>query len=294
MSSNQSEDAGVDKKSVTELPAMGCKPKVTIITACRNSLRTMEDTIQSVLGQDYQSIEYIIVDANSSDGTADVINKYWQDIAVWIREPDNGIADAWNKGIKRSTGEVVGIINADDFYLPETVSTVVDVLIRNPQCGFVFGDLRLINDATGEERIERGVSNYRSILRYDMLNIPHPTIFVRKDIYDRLGLFDTTYRIAMDYEFLCRMTSHEIEGKHIPKTLAVMREGGISESNRIVASREVMDISVSYGLNRFWAGGYFLFKCTRTYLGIALGCIGIDMPKARRLRNSIRRLCTRG
>jgi glycosyltransferase involved in cell wall biosynthesis len=279
---------GFDKKSITALPAMSGKPKVSIVTACRNAAGTLEETILSVINQDYEDIEYIIVDADSNDETADIIEKYRQRITLWIREPDKGIADAWNKGIRRASGDIIGIINADDFYMPGAISLAVDMFIENQGCGFVYGDLRLVNFAKDFERIERGCLDYRTIIRYDMLNLPHPTMFVRTDVYNQIGLFSLNYRIAMDYEFVRRMASRGVEGRRIPRVLAVMREGGLSETDRITASREVMKISTTYGFNRVLALGYFLFKCTRTYTGKAIEHFGGDMATLRKLRNSAR------
>jgi glycosyltransferase involved in cell wall biosynthesis len=266
----------------------GVKPRVTVITACRNAARTIEATILSVVNQGYEGIEYIVVDAMSDDGTADIISKYADKISLWIREPDKGIADAWNKGIKHASGEIISILNADDFYTPGTVSLAVSAFMEHQDCGFVYGDLKVVNLAKGFERIEKGLPEYRAIIHYNMVNLPHPTVFVKKAVYDRIGVFSSGYRIAMDYEFVRRMAYHGVEGKHIPQILAVMRDGGVSETDRITASREVMTISIAYGFNRFLAFGYFLFKCSRTYAGKAIGYLGVDMATLRQLRNSAR------
>ena len=119
--------------------------KVSIVTVSYNCEATIEQTIQSVLSQDYDNVEYIIIDGGSTDGTIEIIRRYESNIAYWNSEPDRGISDAFNKGINCCTGEIVGILNADDLYLPGTVSTVVQAFQDNPEAGVVFGDQTFID-----------------------------------------------------------------------------------------------------------------------------------------------------
>jgi glycosyltransferase involved in cell wall biosynthesis len=265
-------------------------PKVTVITACRNAARTIQETILSVINQEYDNIEYIVVDANSDDGTADIISRYEQNISLWIREPDKGIADAWNKGIRNASGDIVGIINADDLYTPSTVATIVDALARDEDCGFVYGDLKVVDDGLAFRHVEKGRPDYERTTRYDMLHVPHPTVFVGRSTYNRIGLFDTRYRIASDYEFIRRMATNKIRGTYIPETLAIMRQGGVSQTHRTAAFREVMAISIVYGRNPLAAACYFCFKLMRTYLGKALDQAGIEAPARRKMRRSLPRV----
>jgi glycosyltransferase involved in cell wall biosynthesis len=260
--------------------------RVTIITACRNAVRTIEETILSVVNQDYGNIEYIIVDADSDDGTADIIERYRTNVALWIREPDNGIADAWNKGIRHATGEIIGIINADDYYLPGTVTLAVDALRKNPGYGFICGDLQVLNQKTGKWHTEKGRDNYEGVLRYEM-SVLHPTVFARKEIYDSTGLFDSRFRIALDYEFMCRLASKGVKGRYIPRIFTAMRQGGLSDVQRIATFVEVRKISVICGSNRFLAAAYFWFKVMRTYLGQMIDRLGIDVDHRRIMRLSL-------
>jgi glycosyltransferase involved in cell wall biosynthesis len=264
-------------------------PKVSVITACRNSAATIKDTIRSVVDQDYENLEYIIVDADSDDGTSDIIKEFANRIALWVREPDDGIADAWNKGIKKATGDIVGIINADDFYAPGTIAAIVDVFIRNPECGFVFGDLKMMNGSTGQWYRVFGRKDYEKIIRYNMLGIPHPTVFIKKNVYSETGPFSTAYTICADYEMISRIVAEGVHGVYLPRILTVMREGGLSERERILSSREVMDISVKYGANKLIAFFYFWAKCLRLFLGSFIDKSGISLSTQRRIVHSVGR-----
>jgi glycosyltransferase involved in cell wall biosynthesis len=256
-------------------------PKVTIITVCRNGADTIEDTIRSVIGQGYGNLEYIIVDAESDDGTADIIERYKDHVTVWIREPDNGITDAWNKGIKRATGEIIGIINADDFYASGTIATVIDVFANNAGCGFVFGDLTMVNGATGRSYKVPGRPEYIESTRYHMLGVPHPTVFVGKWVYDEVGLFDTRYRICADYELIRRVITKGIKGICIPRTLTIMREGGVAERERTLLLREVKTISITYGANRAIAWLLFSMKYLRFQIGKTIARCGLSLSTQR-------------
>jgi glycosyltransferase involved in cell wall biosynthesis len=263
------------------------EPLVSIITACRNVAGTIEDTILGVLSQGYPNIEYIIVDAESDDGTADVIRKYEHDVALWIRGPDGGIADAWNKGIGRASGEIVGIINGDDFYAPDALKTIGAFFARRDDVGFVYGDLKHIDGSGGCDYVEKGRPDYERILLRDMLNIPHPTVFVRREIYRQLGAFNSRYKVAPDYEFLRRIVSKGVKGEYIPQILAVMRGGGVSETKRLLALREVRTISVAYGYNRALASCYFYVKRLRLIVGGILRNLGISAIKYREVSRAL-------
>lgn len=280
---NPNTRSACDDGDASSLCTTGNEPRVTIITACRNSAQTIGNTIQSIIDQHYTSTEHIIIDANSDDGTAEVIAMHGDSISLWVREPDDGIADAWNKGIRRATGEIIGILNADDFYASGTIAKVVEVFNKNTECGFVFGDLQMINGDTGQGYTVFGRADYERIIRYHMLGIPHPTVFVRRSVYEQVGLVDTAYRICTDYEFIRRMISMGIKGEYLPHVLTVMREGGLSERDRVLASKEVLDISTKYGANRILAQCYFYAKSLRFYIGKAINRLGFSLSTQRRL-----------
>ena len=178
--------------------------KASIITVCYNSERFLEDAIQSVDAQDYPSIEHIIVDGNSSDGTLEIIKKHSDKISHWISEPDSGIYDAMNKGVKIATGEIVGILNSDDIYADDKIiSTIVKQFEKDIDA--VFGDVFFVSPNDLERPVRHYSAKHWSPGKFTWgFMPPHPSFFVRKEYYDRLGLYKTDYERASDYELLIR------------------------------------------------------------------------------------------
>ncbi|GGM87609.1 glycosyl transferase [Dyadobacter beijingensis] len=216
--------------------------KVSILTVVYNGAATIRHCIESVLAQDFPDIEYIVVDGNSKDGTQEIVGSYGGKIAQFVSEPDAGIYDAMNKGIQLATGDVIGILNADDFYAyPSVISDVATVLSAN-DIDASYGDLEYIdaNDATVVKR--KWVSGAYKIGAF--LNgwmPPHPTFFVKKSVYDTHGNFRLDLGSAADYELMLRFVHRgKIRLAYVPKTLVKMRAGGVSNSNlknRIAANR---------------------------------------------------------
>lgn len=200
--------------------------KVSIITVCKNSAGTIERTIQSVLNQDYENIEYIIVDGESSDGTLDIIKKYEDRISFWCSEPDKGIYDAMNKGIAHASGDIIGILNSDDWYKGDAVSKTVRK-IKETQAEITYGNMEMIN-TTGVRQTWKPA---RDANPWQGMPWSHPTVFVTKKMYDEVGGFDTSYRIAADYKWLFERW---IEGKkivYIDAVITCFSTGGISNIN---------------------------------------------------------------
>lgn len=224
--------------------------KVSIITVCFNSADTIRDSIRSVLEQSHSDIEYIIVDGASTDGTLGVISEYGSQIAEVVSEPDDGIYDAMNKGIRRATGEIVGILNSDDFFAAEDViSRVVDVFRADRDVGIVFGDLVYVS-SEDLSNIKRYYSSRKFKpwkLRYGYMP-PHPATFAKKELYDAYGLYRLDYRIAADYEMFVRwLIGNNIEYRRIDRVLVNMRTGGISTSgisSSILLNREIVKACV--------------------------------------------------
>ena len=206
--------------------------KVSIITVCYNSAKTLEQTIESVLAQDYPQIEYIVIDGNSQDGTQEIIQKYQSSIAKTLSEPDRGMYDAMNKGIAMATGDVIGILNSDDVYMNNHVVSDLMAKMQEAQADVVFADLILVD----ERHLERILRYYDSgqfdpsRFRYGWMPA-HPTVFVKKRIYDEVGLFKTDYQIAADYEMLIRILAvKKAPYAYLPKPVVRMRSGGASTS----------------------------------------------------------------
>lgn len=205
--------------------------KVSIVTVCYNSAETIEDTIKSVISQTYDDIEYIIVDGGSTDDTLKIVEKYKAHIDILISEPDRGIYDAMNKGVEAATGDVVGILNSDDFY--ETKDSVASIVSEfDDATDIVFGDLVFVN-ADNLAKVTRFYSlpNFSPWkLRFGWMP-PHPATFIRKSSYNKHGLYKLDYKISADYEMFVRLLLvHKLCFKHLGKTLVRMRDGGVSTS----------------------------------------------------------------
>lgn len=214
------------------------QPLVSIITIVFNGEQYLEQTIQSVLQQSYPHIEYIIIDGGSSDGTVDIIKKYEQGLAYWISEKDKGVSDAFNKGIEKAKGEIIGLINADDWYERDTVKKVVEAISSYDVC---YGDLRYWK----KEKPEVVFTGDHRYLQHEM-TLNHPTVFIRRSIYQQFGQFDLAYKYAMDYDLLLRLKLKGCRFIHIPEVLANMRWEGISDQQWLKACREVSAIKNKY------------------------------------------------
>ena len=215
--------------------------KVSIITICFNSQDTIEDTIKSVICQDYKDIEYIIIDGNSKDKTKSIIQKYKSKLAHYISEPDLGIYDAMNKGITASKGDLIAILNSDDVYaFKSVVSEMVDALGNNDA---VYADLVYVgsNNLNSVKRVWKAGS-YKKGLFYFGWMPPHPTFFVKKKCYDELGTYSLDLNTSSDYELMLRFIhKFNISISYLQKTIVKMRLGGasnVSIKNRLLANRE--------------------------------------------------------
>lgn len=201
-------------------------PLVSIITIVRNGERTIEKTIQSVLGQSYKNIEYIIVDGESRDSTLNIVKKYEAKIAYCLSERDQGISDAFNKGIALSTGEIIGIINSDDWYAEDAVATIIDNYRNSGDCVY-HGKIIYEGNSPAQPYIFS--ANDKKI--FSKFSINHPTVFVPISIYKSVGLFSLDFKSAMDYEWLIRAKTQGTHFCYIDKVISHMSEGGISDTN---------------------------------------------------------------
>ncbi|MCE7530510.1 glycosyltransferase family 2 protein [Polynucleobacter sp. IMCC 29146] len=204
--------------------------KVSIITVSFNSAKTIADTIESVLSQDFPEIEYIIVDGNSSDDTVQIIRQYENRISKWISEKDQGMYDAMNKGIAMATGDVIGILNSDDIYINTHVISDLMALLEKEKAQVVFADLILVDQNDDNKVLRYYDSSHFHPDKFRFGWMPaHPTVFVRRELYQAVGKFSTTYQIAADYEMLIRMLAiQKASYAYFPKPVVRMRSGGAS------------------------------------------------------------------
>lgn len=203
---------------------------VSMITVCRNSSATIARTITSVLEQrtDRLKVEYIVIDGASSDGTQAIVQSFCDSIDVFKSERDNGIADAFNKGIQAAHGEIIGIINSDDMLLPNALSKVGQFFADHPECEVVHGDILLYD---GSKFIKRIKPPKRWWYPWRIVFFNHPATFVKKKIYERHGLFDVDYKYAMDVEIFLRWIKSRVNIHYLPDVLVRMQAGGTSGRN---------------------------------------------------------------
>ena len=204
----------------------GNYPLISIVTVVLNNAKTIEQTILSVVEQPYPNKEYIIIDGGSTDGTLDIIKKYQDKIAVWKSEPDHGIFDAMNKGIRLAKGDLIGIINADDWYENNILSEIADCYRQYGNKTVIHGLLRNFNQ--GAFYSIKG--NSIGVLKYDM--IQHPTCFVPKTLYDKYGSYDAKYKYSADYDLVLRFVNQGVHFEFLEKVIANFRIGGVSSEEK--------------------------------------------------------------
>lgn len=207
---------------------MKARPKISLVTCCYNSSATIEDTINSVLQQDYKNYEHIIIDGASKDNTLEIIEKYreqYQSRLTVVSEKDRGIYDAFNKGIDIASGDIIGIINSDDIIAnPRVLSQVVEAFHNNYSA--VYGDLEMLDETL--EKVIRKFYGKTGNIKWGW-HPPHPTLYLKREVYEQYGKFDISFRIAADYDFMIRiLKDNKLECCYINSVLVKMRMGGVS------------------------------------------------------------------
>jgi glycosyltransferase involved in cell wall biosynthesis len=217
--------------------------KISIITIAYNSASTIEDTIRSVVSQNYTNKEYVIVDGLSKDDTKEIISRYAEHIPVFVSEKDKGIYDAMNKGVRLATGDIIGILNSDDFYADENVLSEVASIFEKTGCDGLYADLVYVNRHLSDKVIRTWVAgeyHHGKFLKGWMP--PHPTFFVKREFYEKYGTYSLELKSASDYELMLRFIhKHQIKMAYLPRTIIKMRAGGQSNvtlMNRIKANME--------------------------------------------------------
>jgi len=222
--------------------------KISIITVCFNSDKTLETTIQSVLAQTYNNIEYIIVDGMSKDNTLNIIKKYEGKIANWISEPDQGLYDAMNKGIELATGDLVGILNSDDVFAE---TTVLETIANFHQKHTIDASISNIIQTNEEGKVIRlySAKNWQPQKLKIGFMPAHPGIFFKKDLFAKLGNYQLDFKIGADYELITRyFLKHQISWKYLDLTTSSMLVGGLSSSG--LSSYQLISKEIKKALNR--------------------------------------------
>jgi glycosyltransferase involved in cell wall biosynthesis len=231
---------------------------------------TISDTIESILQQSYRPIEYILIDGSSTDKTIAVIKKYEEKFIrsgisySYISEPDKGIYDAMNKGIAKSNGSIIGIVNSDDYLENDAISIVMKAYEKNPEFKIINGLLRVVDKKKNELSI-KDKSNIKEIFNYYGMPVNHPSTFVSKDLYDEYGTFDISYYNAADYELILRFISRGIKITSLKEILSNMRIGGRSD-DYITTFIETRKINIKYGCKKRIAWKNFFVSITKAFI----------------------------
>lgn len=219
--------------------------KISVITITYNSEKTLEETIQSVISQDYGDFEYIIVDGLSTDRTLEIVNLYKDKIGKIISEKDEGISDAFNKGIEAATGDIIAIINSDDILMPGALSKIADLM--NEDTDVFYGNTRMF----GDDRQESIYKPLKSSQLYKRMALIHPSTFITKNAYKKYGLYDIDYKCCMDRDLLLRMLSKGAKFQYCDFEFTRFRIGnGVSTNDYVrITQPEEEQISLAYGRN---------------------------------------------
>lgn len=244
--------------------------KISLITATFNSAQTISDCMESVLRQNYDNYEYLIIDGGSKDNTIEIIQQYEKKFAgklKWISERDNGIYDAMNKGIKMSTGDVVGILNSDDFFTSNDIFRTIDQEFAKHPVDSIYGDIHFVK----ADNLNKCIRYYSSKmfspfwLRFGFMPA-HPSFYCKRDIFERYGLYRLDFKIGADYEMMVRLfKKNKISSRYIPKDFVTMRTGGASTNgikSRLILIKEDVKACRSNGIytNRLFICLKFLYK----------------------------------
>jgi len=241
---------------------------ISVITVCLNASSSIRRTIESVIHQTRKPFEYIIIDGGSTDGTLEIIHEYRDCISHLVSEKDKGISDAFNKGIQLCSGDVIGILNADDWYESETLQRVADHMGEGD---LLHGKLQYWRNGKKDYLAE---GNHLKLSKE--MTIHHPTIFVRKILYQECGLYRVDYKYAMDYELALRFFLKSKRFVYVPETLANMSFNGASDMNWNKAIRESKYAKLDNGLDRISSYIYYMKQIFRSYIARLLKRLGLN------------------
>lgn len=257
-------------------------PRITVVTIAYNSVATIEKTISSVVSQDYANKEYIVVDGGSDDGTQSVVERYRPSIDVFISEKDKGRSDAFNKGIRHSTGDLIVMINSDDYMLPGVLSRVADMYEESTD--IFCGNLILWNESTGYKcRIKPSLEFPKMPF---FCRPAHQGMFISRRLYNQLGGYDINVAYAMDLDFLMRATSAGARFKYMNFDIAVFRLGGATSDSIFRKRKEYLYILKKNGASAFQAWIFYLFLVVTQTTKKILRLSGFDVVRMLRYKKT--------
>lgn len=218
--------------------------KLSIVTAVYNREKTIGRAVSSVTDQNYGNVQHVIVDGNSTDRTLELVKKNIQQNSIIISEPDSGIYDALNKGIIASSGSVIGMLHSDDVFKSDTILSRVAELFEDEAIDYAYADAAFFKAENKDKIVRYYSSEGFSVEDLKTGNMPaHTTLFVRKKVFDELGLYRTDYRVSADFEFMIRLFSSNFKGKYIPELWVLMQTGGASTAGlkaKLKVNQEVL------------------------------------------------------
>jgi glycosyltransferase involved in cell wall biosynthesis len=233
--------------------------KISIITVIYNGANTIADTIESVYNQTYNNIEYLIIDGKSSDNSIDVIKRFEEAFYnsgisyKWISEEDDGLYDAINKGINMSTGDVIGILNSDDFFSDNLVVNDIAIIFENEKVDCIYGNINYINPITSKVMRKWKSKQYEDGLFDKSWTPAHPTFYCKKEVYQKYGLYRTDFKIAADVELMYRfLVRYKVKSKYLERLMVIMRMGGISNNglnSTLTITKEMIKVYKENGKN---------------------------------------------
>lgn len=239
--------------------------KVSIITICYNSAHSIADAINSVVSQTYPDIEYIVVDGKSKDNTPEIVKSFGSKVAKFVSEPDKGIYDALNKGIRMATGDIVGFMHSDDLFADNQVIEKVVKLFKEKKTDCIYGDLQYVYKADTSKvlRYWKSGKYTRNKLRFGWMP-PHPTLYIKREVYEKYGDFDIQFKIAADYDSMLRfLGKYRISAAYLPEVMVKMRVGGASNRSIKNIIRKSKEDYLAIRKNRFGSVFTLIFKNLR-------------------------------
>lgn len=246
---------------------------ISIITIVLNDVKHIEQTITSILDQHIKDLEYIIIDGGSTDGTVEILKQYNDVISYWSSEKDKGIVDAFNKGIKKTSGDIIALVNSADFLEPNALKKVIEAF-QHSDADIVYGNMQYWENGKKEYVYK---ANHTLLPKFMSLN--HPAVFVKKELYNTYGFFDANYKIAMDYDLLLRFHTNGAKFIYINSILSNMTLGGISDINWRSAYHESFNIRKKYLGNSISLYTSYLWQILKRYISNTVTKLGLENIK---------------